>query len=47
MDTASDGFFADVDTPEDYHNLTEVRNAAYHGEAVKTSGQFSQKNNTS
>ena len=34
VDTASDGFFADVDTPEDYHNLTEVRNAAYHGKAV-------------
>ena len=33
-ETASDGFFADVDTPEDYRNLTEVRNRVYHGKAV-------------
>ena len=34
VDTACDGFFADVDTPEDYRNLTKVRNGAYHGKAV-------------
>ena len=34
VDTASDVFFADVDTPEDYHNLTKERNGAYHGKAV-------------
>ena len=34
VDTACDGFFADVDTPEDYHNLSKARNGSYHGKAV-------------
>ena len=34
VNTAFDGFFADVDTPEDYHNLTKARNGAYDGKAV-------------
>ena len=34
VDTASDGFFTDVDTPEDYYNLTSARNAVDHDMAV-------------
>ena len=34
VDTTSDGFFADVDTPEDYHNLLKARDGAYIGKGI-------------
>ena len=43
VDTAPDGFFTDVDTLEDYHNLTNARHGVYHDKADSAFDQISKK----